>query len=274
MRFLSPDGFCLRSTTMALVLAIAFGCSPPTEMDPDAGPPEDAMYPIHTDPEDGEDNVLIDKVLRLTYEDHIDSTTLSQSQVSIYSGPLYNWTRFFYDPVRGQLVVWSSRYLRRDVTWVLALGEDIQDIEGGPVAWGDIIHFSTGSETGDNTPYVVPSFENEVLPIFTQHCASCHSSATDGFAGLELGSMEEIAETAINSESDGWAGRPVIAPFLPGNSYILYKIIGDPRVAGLPMPRTPDLDGAAAPIPFEEQELLADWIASGAQFFDSEASQD
>ena len=89
-----------------------------------------------------------------------------------------------------------------------------------------------------------------------------------------MDSKEAIAKTAIGAESQGWSGWPLITAYMPGYSYLLFKVIGDDGAAGMSMPRTDDLNEPAELIPRSEQELLVDWIAAGALFFDSGDSTD
>ncbi|MDJ0766434.1 MAG: hypothetical protein QNJ97_25895 [Myxococcota bacterium] len=231
--------------------------------------------PLATDPMNGQTNVFKDKVIRITFSDHLDSRSLNVDRIDLYSGPVNLYTNAFYDPIRSQLITWPSATMRGSAIWIFEIEEGIVGIDGLPVAPGVIMHFKTGEEKGDNTPYIRRSFNSEILPIFKQHCGQCHGgSQGEGFSELQLDTLEGIGDTAIAVHSQQWTGWQRISPYRPGRSYLLYKLIGDARIGGTPMPRALDFDGAADPIPLEDQIALSDWIATGAPFFDPEENAD
>jgi hypothetical protein len=251
------------------------GCAPPPEMDPDAGVPPGGPEPTNVEPGWGAENVFVDKVIRVTFSDHLDSRSFKQSRVDLYSGSISKWTMSYYDPVRSQMVVWPSSNMLKSVYWVLALDEGITGIDGKPVAPQAVAYFKTGEQEGDNEPFAHRSFSAEVEPIFDRRCISCHGGKPgQGYADLRLDSEEAILSTAVGVKSSGWADWDIIAPARPGESYLLYKIIDDERIAGTSMPRAADLDGPAEPLTKTEQETLADWIVGGALFFDPEIEGD
>jgi hypothetical protein len=128
--------------------------------------------------------------------------------------------------------------------------------------------FRTGKDSSFPSPYIVRSFEREILPIFNNHCASCHGGAGSGIAGFKLDSKESILETAIAVPATGRPEWNRITPTRPGESYLLYKLTSDDVITGLRMPRT--LDGNAPPKPLSDDEKTAlfDWITTGAHFVD------
>ncbi|MCP4601289.1 MAG: hypothetical protein GY847_12325 [Proteobacteria bacterium] len=263
----SARGFT-RLAAIAAVLVGWMNCAPPPEVAPDAGIPPGGPYPLTVDPPRGSDDVFIDKVIRITFSDHLDSRSFRQSRFNLSSGPLGLWVRFYYDPVRENLVVWPSKSMRGDVTWVLTIDEGIAGLDGKLVIPRELARFRTGKEKGDNNPYDPPSFTYKVAPIFEKHCNFCHGGrAEESLAGLRLDSKEAIGETAIGVESQGWPGFNRVTSSSPGQSYLLFKIIGDKRISGMRMPRSKNMDQPGPLLPRSDQETLADWIASGASFF-------
>lgn len=258
---------CLVAPAALWVAAVA--CAPPPESDPgpDAATPPGGPVPVAVDPPLGAEGVPRDKVIRVTFDDHLDSRTLSPGDLDIHSGPLSRWAMCYYDPVRRQLVTWPSTWMLANATWVLSLEYGIKGLDGQPVAPGDVAVFRTGETGGDNTPFTPPSFPDRVLPLLERRCASCHGPSR-ALEGLRLDGQEGIAASAVNTPAKGWQGWRRIVPTRPGDSYLLFKIIGDERISGMAMPRDPDLDRPGPPLEEAEQELLSDWIASGASFFD------
>ncbi len=258
--------FCLAAIAAALLGISA--CAPPPKNDPDAGVPPGGPQSIDVDPAFGMYNIPIDKIIRVTFSDHLDSRQFDQSMFDLYSGSLSLWVMSFYDPVRRQLVAWPSKSMRKRMAWVLAINEGLVGIDGEPVAPAVLTRFRTGDLATEESPYAVQSFSDDILPIFERSCASCHGGrSTDALAGLRLDSIQAIHETAVGRESQGWPGWDLIAPSSPGGSYLLYKIIGDKRIAGMRMPRTLDLNESSSPLPLAEQKALSDWIASGVTFY-------
>jgi hypothetical protein len=247
--------------------ALAFGCAPPPEADPDAAVPP-GPHPIGVDPELGAEDVLIDKVIRIEMSDHIDGRSVKRDGFKLYSGPLNLWVMSYYDPVRGRLSVWPSASMWKNATWVLEIEPGLAGLDGLLVEPVVVTEFRTGEQSGDNQPFPVLDYAQHVKPIFDARCASCHND--DGVAGISLSSAESVASTTLGAPSTGWPEWNRITASRPGESYLIYKIIGDERISGQPMPRSWDEDVPALPLQLEEQEVIADWIASGAAFFDQQ----
>ena len=256
-----------RGATAAAILALlagAAGCQPPPDVDPDAAPA--GPYPIAVDPEPGSEGVVTDPVVRVEMSDHLSGRSIKRSRLSLASGGMSMWVMTCYDPVRRRLSVWPSARLRKNATWVFSFDEGMKGLDGEEVPAGEVTRFRTGEEPGDNSPFKTYSYERDVKPIFEERCASCHGGAGAGLAGLRLDTAEAVGETALGVRSTGWPDWSRIVPARPSESYLLYKIIGDPRVAGTAMPRGEGLEDAP-PLTRGERELVSDWIASGAAFF-------
>lgn len=96
------------------------------------------------------------------------------------------------------------------------------------------------------------------LSVFTPSCAvpTCHVGAGAPF-GLDLSEGQALA-SLIDVASSEVPAYDRVDPFVPLDSYVYMKVIGDPRILGDPMPALPpDLSP-------ERKQLLADWIAQGA----------
>ncbi len=257
---------------LAPALVVAFGCAPPAEPDPDAAP--DGPVPVGVDPEDGATGVFIDKVIRVRLSDHLDERSLTAGRLDLTSGTLSYWLMSYYDPVRGELVVWPSSRLRKFTTWIFSIGEGLTGLDGGEVPAARVTTFRTGDQAGDDHPFEVLNYQDHLKPIFDAACASCHGGPGQPIAGLDLGDAGGVTETLLGAPADGWPGWKRAAAGRPGQSYVLYKLIGDGRIMGSRMPRSLEGDGTAAPLPIAEQRAVADWIAGGAPFFDSAGQPD
>jgi hypothetical protein len=172
----------------------------------------------------------------------------------------------YYDPVRGRLSVWPSASMWKNATWLLEIKPGLAGLDGLLVETGVVTEFRTGEEGGDNQPFPILNYEDHIRPIFDARCASCHNDS--GVADLDLSSADSVAATALGVPSTGWPDWKRITASRPGESYLIYKIIGDERISGAPMPRSWDDDDPAPPLHAEDQEAIVDWIASGAAFFD------
>lgn len=89
-------------------------------------------------------------------------------------------------------------------------------------------------------------FARDVLPILQEACPSCHGSS----GGLSLFSYEQLmAGTSDNG--------PVVLPGDAESSAIIQKLRGNAPF-GEPMP-------PGSPLPAEQIDVLAAWIAAGAR---------
>jgi hypothetical protein len=245
------------------------GCAPPPEEDPDAAVPP-GPHPVWSDPANGDTDVLIDKVIRVGMSDHLDGRSVRRNRFKLYSGPLAMWVMVQYDPVRQRLSVWPSVSMWKNTTWGLELLDGLAGLDGSPVTPVVVTEFRTGAASGDNQPFPFLNYEEHVKPVFDARCASCHGG-TGPVADLDLASADGIGDTALGVSSTGWPEWKRITASRPGESYLLYKIIGDERIVGAPMPRSWDESAPATPLPLEDQQAVADWIASGTAFFDPQA---
>jgi hypothetical protein len=171
-----------------------------------------------------------------------------------------------YDPVDRELRIWSSPALTRKVEWVLEILEGLRGLDGEMVLPGEVTRFRTNDETTEQPPIPSPSYEGEIAPILSRSCTGCHNAGSK-IAGLVLDSPQGIAETAVETLSDGWPSFVRIEPERPDSSYLIYKIIGWKDISGQPMPSA--LVGSAPPaLTKDEQRLLSDWIGMGLPFVD------
>ncbi len=272
--------FSRLGVSAALLAVAAAGCNSSkgdeesTESEAlDTAPYAGSPSVIAVDPPVGAAGVFTDKVIRVFFDDHLDADSIAQERFDLHSGPVGRWIMAYYDPVDKALVVWPSAPMIANTVWVLDIKEGLLGLAGDPIMPGQVARFQTGGVTGDNAPFEPLSYPTDIAPIFTRRCIRCHG-AERAFDGLLLHSPEAIGRTASGVTSKGWPSFDRVRPDRPGLSYLLYKIIGDSGIRGLPMPRTLDGTGEAQPLEHKESKAISDWIAAGAPLFDSQTTNE
>ena len=103
------------------------------------------------------------------------------------------------------------------------------------------------------------SFSTQVQPLFTEHCAACHSAAAaQGGLVLEAGSAYE----SLVGVPSGQVELMLVTAGDPQASYLIHKLEGtqgDVGGYGARMPLT------GAPLTSEQMGLIRDWITQGAK---------
>ena len=95
--------------------------------------------------------------------------------------------------------------------------------------------------------------------IFNPSCAlsGCHSAGSAA-QGLSLAEGQAFGNI-VNVPSSVQGSKDRIEPGDPNNSYLYLKVIGDPSISGVQMPRF------RTPLSQELQDLLKDWIEAGTE---------
>jgi len=131
-----------------------------------------------------------------------------------------------------------------------------------------VVPDATPGDPDADVPDAVPpiSFSAEIVPILMARCGGCHLKATGGAGGLSLGVQAELSYGALidrptlNPDPDCVQLKLVDAQKRdPSQSSLYLKIAGD--VCGTRMPK--GVNGT--PLPGDQLELFARWIAEGAQ---------
>ena len=112
---------------------------------------------------------------------------------------------------------------------------------------------ASAQEDGKELSAREKSFEEEILPIFKEHCLRCH--------GEEL-MMKELDLSRLSSLLKGSESGPVVAPGRPAESK-LYQLI---ESGSMP----PDLDGG---LPEAEREIIKVWIETDLASGPNEAAE-
>ncbi len=211
-------------------------------------------------------DVPIDIVLKVKFAKHLDASTIKDDVIDLHSGTFKKWTMSYYDPLKKELLVWTSKNLFEDTGWVFALKEGLKYIDGTSVDPAVLTAFTTGRrESGGQPPYSLKTFK-DVEPIFSSKCASCHNGSDKAFGGLDFSSEHGVKNTVVNIVSSQWPDWSSIVPYKPGKSYMMFKIMDNKWSSGNQMPKDTDFSNNAKPLTFKQQRVIADWIAGGALF--------
>jgi len=264
--------------SFALILLVSCDLSPPRD---DEGGPQI----ITTTPADGELMVQRRGPFVARFDRRLLPRTVSRATVRLESGVVRPLLSVTYDVLTQSVIAvpFSDEPIAEDVGWRLVL-EGVEDLDGRLMPQAHTVQFRTGRDVGpDRAEPVAPTFA-DVAPIFAARCAdaACHKPGPAAL-GLDLSSARAVRETAINRPSRsfpsgvigpaGGAGAPVFAglPLIeviagegrPETSYLVYTVLGDPHIAGSPMP--PGLrDDPGAGLTSEELRTIAAWIRAGA----------
>lgn len=214
--------------------------------------------------------------LRIALDRRLSPWSVDRASVSLTSGNVGEWTFPSTDPTRNELVIELARPLLPETSYVITL-RALEALDGRVLAADRQLLVTSNDET-ELPPRPTFGEAAQVLELLRARCAGsgCHD-ATSRASGLVLDGPDGIAETAIgqpatevalnvgiDARATGLWGLPIIAAngqsTSVGFSYLIYKVLGDPRVLGEVMP--PPAVGAA--LSAEEVELLARWIRAGA----------
>ena len=105
----------------------------------------------------------------------------------------------------------------------------------------------------------VPTLLDVQTQIFAPRCAlsGCHIGTTAPF-GLDLSSLSNSSANLVGVASGEMPSLLRVDPSDSANSYLYWKVSGNPGISGDPMP----LSGA--PLNAAELSLIAAWIDGGA----------
>lgn len=107
-------------------------------------------------------------------------------------------------------------------------------------------------------PGEVPSFADDILPLFDNSCsgADCHTT-DERIAPLGLDPADAYAHL-VDAMAEGCESERLVVPGSPDQSYLVDKILGGDLCAGEPMPL------AADELPNAAKGAIIRWICEGA----------
>ena len=193
--------------------------------------------------------------------------SVNRATIGVQSGELTLTPRLRYDPVRRAIRV------EVDPAEVHANVEYVVVVRAGIAGWDGVVAPAQASlrvrfVPGIFTPPEPVSFRRQIAPALTRECATagCHE-AREPAMGLDLSSPEAIYRSTVGVAAREWEGSARGGEFYwigmnrvetgaPGESFLVYKLLGDGPMRGGRMPR-----GGAART--ELAQLVSDWIAAG-----------
>lgn len=211
--------------------------------------------------------------LRIIYDSPLRAVSVGRHTVTLQSGEMAPWTRVYADPSLPGLRILLYEPLIERVNYRVRV-EGVRDLDGRLGQSAEFVVVSTAT----SPPKDEVVAWSEVAGIFETRCAGCHSGTESGPAALDLSSGASVRVTAIERAARGVAiggpgaavavlggglfGSRLVVPGRPGDSYLLYKILGDPHIVGEPMPPTGDAGNLR--LTDDEIRRITDWIATGA----------
>ncbi|AKF06491.1 Ig-like domain-containing protein [Sandaracinus amylolyticus] len=252
----------------AFVIAVA--CDVPNEPAPDGSAPR----VIATVPAPAADDVDRLARMQVVFDRPLAPSSVSAASVRVVSGARVVPIAVHADPTLPGLRIVPQSELDPDARWELRV-EGVRDLDG-VVAQRHVVVFRTG-RAASAPPDEVPPW-SEIGPLLAQRCGECHGGEAS-VLGLDLGSAEGVRSTAIRVASRQTGERPRAGAVVTGlggmtrievfgsagrpeESYLVYKLLGDPHVAGERMP--PPGDAGDHALSRDEIARVAAWIRGGA----------
>ena len=248
-----------------LVLLIA-GCDLPI------GEAGDGPHVISITPSLTGTPIARDATFRIELDRRVTPSSAVDGVVEITSGDNYVWLAQHIDVVHPALIVTPLDPMDPDVNYGLRV-RALRDFDGHASRELPRVLFHTSRALGTRAPPAAVPFA-EVAPALAGCATSgCHAGSRAPL-GLDLSSATAVRATAIGvpareerSSVDGYLdtavsaallGLPRVDPGNPARSYLLYKMLGDPHIAGASMPPSGDASSSA------DLELVQRWIFAGA----------
>lgn len=195
--------------------------------------------------------------------------SINRSTITVQSGEVSLAPRLRYEPVqRAVRVLIDADQVQENLEYLLS-------VRVGITAWDGAISSEQAAvrlRFVQRAPVATRTvrFREEVAPLLRERCASstCHGGMQP-VMGLDLSSPEAIIRSTVavpsrlwsGSESGSefyWAGMRLVERGAPGESFLLYKLLGDGPMRGARMP------WGTAPLSTSELQRISDWIAEGA----------
>lgn len=212
----------------------------------------------------------VDEPIELVFDRPLWPRSINRGTVTVQSGEVSLVPRVNYEPTRRAVVLTVDRAsVRFDLEYVLSIREGISSWDGATALGLASRRVRFVDRVSSAEPPV--SLRGEIAPALRSACATsgCHS-AQDRTMGLDLSSPEGILQTTVSRRSREWeassagaefywGGMNLVEPGAPGESFLVYKLLGEGPMRGAQMPR-----GAAA-LDRSVAARISAWIAQGAR---------
>lgn len=124
------------------------------------------------------------------------------------------------------MIAWAGILSNEQIQSVIAYIRQMQPVETAPSA------------------EEAPTFTQDILPIFEEHCSQCHGT----LGGWDASTREKAIESGING--------PAVLPGDPDNSLLIQKLLGTHSKGAIMPP--------SGKLPQDIIQTIIDWIAAGA----------
>lgn len=233
---------------------------------------------LDTIPAEGEADVDRRALLRVRFDRALLPRSIDGATVRLESGERRFALIARADPLLPGIEIEPRGELEPDVVWRLEI-EGARDLDGEPTQ-AFRLRFRTGRTSTPVPRDETPSFPGEIGPLLREACGACHGGETP-VLGLDLATAEGVRTTAIGRPSRELPSAPSASASgttgglggmrrieaasgagAPETSYLVYKLLGEPHIAGDRMP--PPRDGGAAGLDGASIARIALWIRRGA----------
>jgi len=118
-----------------------------------------------------------------------------------------------------------------------------------------------GSDPVMNPGGGAPTLLQVQSQVLTPHCAlsGCHVGGGGAPFGLDMSSVSASSTSLISVSSSEIPGMLRVVPGDAANSYMYWKLSGNPNILGDPMP------ASGGPLSGSNLALIASWIDGGAK---------
>lgn len=127
---------------------------------------------------------------------------------------------------------------------------------------------SPGADASTGDASTARSFARDVVPIFTQSCASvsCHGNPTNDLGFRLANSTPDAVYTELQRESTTAKGAKLVVPGDPSKSFLYAKVVGDQGdfTDMCAMPGCGETMPPGSKIPSVQRDTIQQWIAEGA----------
>lgn len=224
-----------------------------------AGAPLDPLQAVSTAPLRDATDVPLDAEPRVRWNDRVHPGSLADSQVGLLVGASSLDVSPKIDLLDCTLAVRPKAPLS-PLTPYVATFTGLRGFGTGAQRGRVELAFTTGDASGTAPPPPVPAFGAIYSDIIGPRCASCHVSFRPP-AGLNLSSPEAAEASLLEGRATGPGDMFYVVPGDHAASYLLWKLLGLPGIAGEPMPPTGSfpVDRACRTLD-PDLRRVADWV--------------
>ena len=145
---------------------------------------------------------------------------------------------------------WGITHSDEDIWNMVAFMQKLPELDANEYSRGSVGDQSTKADVSESD--VPEQISQQVIEIFTNNCASCHSGS-DPARELKL-TKDTYFSATVNQSSVGKPQLVLVEPGKPESSYLAMKIRGDENIEGARMPFRQE------PLAESKTEIIIEWI--------------